>query len=144
MNIYHCIKIVRTNKTNPSAVTSQIDLLQDLSLAELAEFQSPLSTTIIFAVAFYTPVGSLIGNIRNDYWAFEAVEDINDAFTNMALFFFVDLASTIATYVLLRVYCKINYLKIVAEIQKEFFGIFILYLAFLTLAVRKILNLMRL
>ena len=84
------------------------------------------------------------GNIKNSYWAFEAVEDINDALTNMAVFFSVDLVSTIATYVVLRVYCKINYLKIVAEIQKEFLGIFILYLTFLTLAVRKTLYLIKL
>ena len=114
-----------------------MDLLHDLAIAELSEFQSPLSTTIVFAIAFYCPVGSVIGNIRNSYWAFEAVEDINDALKNMMGFFFVDLLSTIATYVVLRIYCKINYLKIVAEMQKEFFSSFILYLGFLSLAVRK-------
>ena len=114
-----------------------MDLLHDLAIAELAEFHSPLSTTIVFAIAFYSPVGSVIGNIRNNYWAFEAVEDINDSLTNMAVFFCVDLLSSIATCVVLRLYCKINYLKIVAAIQKEFFGSFILYLGFLALAVRK-------
>ena len=137
LNIYHCITIVRLQKRNPSAITSQMDLLHDLAIAELSEFQCPLSTTIVFAIAFYSPVGSVIGNIKNSYWAFEAVEDINDALTNMAVFFSVDLVSTIATYVVLQIYCKINYFKIVTEIQKEFFGTFILYLAFLTLGVRK-------
>ena len=143
-NIYNCITIVRSQKRSPSAIINQMDLLQDLAIAELAEFQSPLSTTIVFAIAFYSPAGSVIGNIRNSLWEFEAVEDINDALTNMAVFFFVDLVSTIATYVVLRIYCKTNFLKIVAEIQREFFGIFILHLAFLTLGVRIISTLINL
>ena len=137
LNIYNCIKIVRTQKRNPSDLANLMDLLEELSIAELVEFQSPITVTLVFALAFYTPVGSLIGNVRNDYWSFEAVDDINDALTNMVLFFFVDLSSTVVTYVVLRIYCNINCLKFIAEIQKEFFRPFIVYLGFLTLAVNR-------
>ena len=137
LNIYHCIKIVRTQKRNPSDLTNLMDLLEELSIAELVEFHSPITVTLVFSLAFYTPVGSLIGNVRNDYWSFEAVDDINDALTNMVLFFFVDLASTVVTYVVLRIYCNINCLKFIASIQKEFFRPFIVYLGFLTLAVNR-------
>ena len=135
LNIYHCIKIVRTQQRSSSAATSLMDLFYDLSIAELAEFQSILSTTLVFALAFYTPVGSLIGNVRNDYWAYEAVDDVNEALTDMTIFFFVEVACMVATCVILQIYCHINYLKIVAELQKEFFGSFILSFAFLTLGV---------
>ena len=137
LNIYDCIEIVKARKRNPSCFTNLIDQLQELSIAELAEFQSPLITTLVFALAFYTPMGSLIGNVRNDYWAYEAVDDINYALANMVVFFFIELACTVATYVILRVFCKINCLQIVAAIQKEFFGDFIVTLGYITLGVKK-------
>ena len=137
LNIYDCLEIVKARKRNPSAVTNLIDQLQELSIAELAEFQSPLITTLVFAFAFYTPMGGLIGNVRNDYWAYEAVDDINNALANMIVFFFIELACTVATYVILRIYCKINCLKIVGVIQKEFFNAFIMSLGFITLGVNR-------
>ena len=137
LNIYDCIEIVKARKRNPSGTTNLIDQLQELSIAELAEFQSPLITTLVFALAFYTPMGSLIGNVRNDYWAYEAVDDINYALANMVVFFFIELACTVATYVILRIYCRINCLKIVAVIQKEFLGPFIVSLGYITLGVNK-------
>ena len=64
-------------------------------------------------------MGDLIGNVRNDNWAYEAVDNINDALTNMIVFFCIELACTLASYLIMRIYCKIDCLKIVAVIQKE-------------------------
>ena len=137
LNVYLCITVVWTQKRNPSDVTNIINMLQELAISELVEFQSPLCFILIFALAYYTPIGSLVGNVSNGYWAYEAVENIYDTLSNMMVFFFVDLASSIVNTMVLRVSCQINILQAIANLQKEFFATFILYLAYLNMGVSR-------
>ena len=135
LNVYLCITIVWTQKRNPSDVTNIINMLQELAISEMVEFQSPLCFTLIFALAYYTPIGGLVGNVSNGYWAYEAVNNIHATLSKMMVFFCVDLASSILNTMILRISCKINILQFMAKLQKEFFGTFILYLAYLNMGV---------
>ena len=135
LNIYLCLKIVWDRKRNPIAIENQIDLLQDLSISELVELQAPLSFTLLFALAYYTPIGGLIGNVSNGYWAYEAIDNINDTLANMIILFLVDFVSTLASVLILWYSCKINLLMLFTELQREFYGGFILILGYMTMAV---------
>ena len=135
LNIGLCLKIVWDQKRNLIAIENQIDLLQDLSISELVEMHSPLAFTLVFALAFYTPIGVLIGNVSNGYWAYEVIDDISLTLAKMVLFFIVDFVSTLATVLILWFSCKINLLMFFIELQREFYEAFIVTIGYLIVAV---------
>ena len=96
---------------------------------------SPLAFTLVFALAFYTPIGVLIGNVSNGYWAYEVIDDISLTLAKMVLFFIVDFVSTLATVLILWFSCKINLLMFFIELQREFYEAFIVTIGYLIVAV---------
>ena len=124
MNIYLCLRIIRSRKRQPHMLQAQIDELQDLALYELVEFQTPLALMMVVCLAYYGSNGALIGNILNDYWTFTAIEDISQTMINMGMFFIVDFCSTITCAILLWVYVKIDLFKMFLALQEEFGKIF--------------------
>ena len=119
----------KRHTTNP---TNQIHLLQELAIYELVETHGPLCFLIVFTMAYFTPVGVLVGNISNGYWAFQAIDDISFTLTRMAMFFVVDFISTLASGSILWFACKINFWTVLVQLQKEFVIAFILSLGKIT------------
>ena len=124
INIWTCLKIVFLKKRNNEKIEEQINLIQDLAIFELVEFQAPLSLILIFMLAYFGPNGHLFGNILNSYWANGAIDNVENTFRKMTIFFAVDFSSTITSIILLWVFCRINFLKALMELQKEFSKLF--------------------
>ena len=113
----------------------QTSLLQDLAMAELVEFHAPVAFILVTSLAYFTPVGAIIGNISNGYWHNNAIEDITEALWKMGIFVMADFISLLASATILWFFCKINLWSAFIVIQKEFFRIFSLILGFMLLAV---------
>ena len=125
LNILLSLWIVWNKKRSPYRIHDQINALQNLVVYELVEFQA-LSFIFVIAVAFYGPNSSILGNISNNYWAFEAIENINKTLGKMGALFLVDFSSTLICSIMLWFCCRINLWKAVVALQKEFriaFGI---------------------
>ena len=122
-NIYLALRIVWWRKTSEK-IDDCVSVLEELVIAELAEFHAPLSFLLIFVVAWFGPNSELFGNIGNSYWQFERVDDIHEAVRNMVIFFAVDFGSAIVSAIILQVTCKINLLAATSSMQKEFGPIF--------------------
>ena len=123
INILTCLSVIWTRKRHPYKIQKQIDLLQDLAMAELIEFIAPVSFTLVIAVAYYSPNARIIGNIGNSYWGFSAIEDIGQTLKMTFLFFLVDFSSLLVSSAMLWFTCEISLCKAIHELQKEF-GIF--------------------
>ena len=134
-NIYVCLNIIWVNKRRPEDVEQQNCLLQELAIAELTEFVSPLSFSIAFILAYYGPNGHLIGNIMAAIWHYEAIEDAPGYLKTVLMFFLVDFGSTVVSLVLLWFICKINFLKVLVAVQKEYGGRIVMILGFYILSV---------
>ena len=128
-NICICVRIIWVNKRRPEDVEQKIGLLQELGLAELTEFVSPLSFSIAFILAYYGPNGNLIGNIRAAIWHYEAIDDAPEFLKTVLAFSLVDFSSTIIVLFLLWFICKINFLKVLVALQKEYGGRIFMILA---------------
>ena len=121
-----CQRIVRLQKRGGCS-DLLISLLQDLVTFELAQFNCQLSFILVFAAAYYGPNSMLFGNVSNSYWSFTAIEDIHETLGNMVTFFLVDCTSGLVSAIILQIFCKINLLKILVTVEKEFglvFGMF--------------------
>ena len=76
-----------------------------------------LATLII---AFYGPNAELIGNVKNGYWRFTPIADINHTIEFIFVFFFIDTCKLFISALLLWTFARINLYRAFVEIQKEF------------------------
>ena len=140
MNIYLSLRLVWLKKKRPESIQDQIDILQDLAIYELTEFYTPLSFLLVVILAYHGPNAELFGNIKNAYWTFTAIEDIEKTIANMLLFFLIDFSSAVASTIILQLFCRINICKVFAATQKEFALTFCIILGYFVLLVRIKIN----
>ena len=74
-------------------------------------------------MAYYGPNSELIGNVKLTLWQYQAVTDINKFLENIFFLFAVDFSSAIFNALILWTICKLNFLKTLKNIQKEFWHI---------------------
>ena len=134
-NVWLAVKLAWTNKRGTSTTQEQIDLLQDLALGELVEFQGPVAYMLLFVSLANGPNFQLFGNMGNSYWAYTAIEDINKTLRNIMIFFVVDFSSTVITALILWYSCNIKLWKALQDIQNEFGKYFSLILGYVLFTV---------
>ena len=139
INMYLTMRIVWLRKKNQEILQPQTILLQDLAITELVEFHAPLSFIMVTALAYFSPIGVIIGNVSNSYWAYNAIEDIGETLQKMGVFFLVDFTSTLSSASILWFSYKINLWKAFLVLQEEFFNGFTFILGFYSIAVRLII-----
>ena len=120
LNLFQCLRLVWEKKKRSRIVEKQVDLLEDLANSELSECHGPLIFLMTVALAFHGPNAKMIGNISNEYWAYSAIEDIDNTLEIMGTYLVVDFSSLILCTIILWVCCRINFLAAIMVIQKEF------------------------
>jgi hypothetical protein len=118
-NIATALRIIWLRKKRPEQ-HGIIDLLQELVIVELVEFMVPLTYLLCFVAAYYGPNSELIGGMKNSYWQYKAIEDVDRAIKNISLFFFIDFLSGIVCCAIIWVSCRISLLKVYIALLKEF------------------------
>ena len=137
-NVWACIKIVKLNKNETTDTRkNQNDALQCLCLKEFLELSIPVVYCASFVIAYFGPNADIIGNVQNDYWQFEKVENVFEKLSFNAMFFIIDSFRVAAFCFVLWRYCKLNMLKIHCN-NISFYGMLIL------LYMTQFLNLVRL
>ena len=139
INVLICLWIVWTKKKHPNMIHEQIDLLQDLAIAELTEFHAPLSLLVTICFAFFGPNAAILGNISNDYWQYEAIQDINEYLASLGLFFLIEFSCAVVTAVILWFTCRINLCKAFVQLQEEFGKSYCVVLSYMLMTVFEIL-----
>ena len=143
INTYICLRVVWLNKKekrnrrrSPLKIEKQVNLLQDLAIYELVEFQAPLAFVLVLTVAYFGPNAELFGNVGNSYWKYQRIEDFPGTLINMMFLFAVDFGSTILSSLMLWWSCRINLWKAFVVLQKEFGTAFSVLLGYIVLVVR--------
>ena len=99
--------------------------LKCLALKELMEISIPVVYCISFVIAYYGPNAEILGNVKNDYWQYQKVESVFDKLTNNAIFIVVDAIRGAIIGLLLKRFCKLNFLRTYCEIISSY-GILVL------------------
>ena len=108
INLYLCLKLIYLKMGKPETASKQRMILQTIVLNEHVEFVTPIAYFVCFLCAYYGPNGEYIGNIKFGGWGFNAIDDIDQFYENIAKLFLADLSSVILCAVLLWFVCKIN------------------------------------
>ena len=105
---------------NRDNTEKQTELLQLLVINEMVEFWSPVCYLLCFITAYLGPNAELIGDVRNGYWQFKSITDVERTITYVSSFLFIDLVSLIISIILLWKLCRINLYKVYGALLKEF------------------------
>ena len=95
-------------------------LVSKLVLAEATEGLTPLMYALGFAMAYYGPNASILGNVKNGYWGYEKVEDIGYLFQMMLLLFGVDVLSVLINFLILSTWTNVKLFQEFSRIMKEY------------------------
>ena len=122
-NILSFRKIVRLGRIGTNE--QQMEEMKCLTLKEFMEISIPLVYCISFLIAYYGPNAEILGNVRNDYWQYQRINNVFEKLTNNAIFILVDAIRGTSFGLLLWRFCKLNMLKVYCDIISTY-GILIL------------------
>ena len=128
LNLVLCINIIRTHKKVADISSELIDvrnktkneMMTELILIETVEFVVPVMFMVTFAITFYGPNAYIIGNVRNDYWQYQKVDNLTSYLTGAFKMTMIDALSGLISLVLLRWFCNINAVLIFIKIIKKY------------------------
>ena len=149
INFMLCLKIIWNSKHNNSAnnlQTTENVRLQELALNEKVVYIVPLAYSICFLLAYYGPNAKIIGNVKNSLWHFGTVENISRPLYLMGFLLLIDFVSIMLWAVLLKKFCKIDFMDGYLQIQKHAWLIMAVQEAYALneVMIRKRLNLLQL
>ena len=104
------IQIIYYKKKGSAAALASA--IQNLVLAETVEVNIPVMYTVCFMLAYFGPNAEVLGNIKNSYFHYTAVEDVWSSFEMLCIIMAIDLILLIISYGILYKFAKIDLLKV--------------------------------
>ena len=100
-----------------------------LLLDELSEGLVPLAYAIGFSMAYYGPNAELIGNVRNGYWQYSQVDDVNWHFLILLGLFVIDIICLVFNSIIIWIFTDVNMLNEFCTAMQKYWYIMALQLA---------------
>ena len=140
INLVSCFLIVWYNR-NPTEQNKEkrVSAMLNLIINESVEILLPIAYVICFLMAYLGPNAEIMGNIKNDYWQFIAIDDLGHNLMWLGIMFVVDLGSSVISVFVLWRYCKTNVFKIYLQMQNQIWAILAIEQGYIISEVRKII-----
>ena len=84
---------------------------------------APLAYALSFSMAFYGPNAELLGNVKSEYWQYEAVEDVNWTFLVMLGLFLIDIVCLALSLSILWIFSKVNLFEEFCSVLQKYWYI---------------------
>ena len=111
-------------------VKKMVDLLISITLNEFVELMATIAFFVSFVICYHGPNAELLGSIKSEYFQSIPVTDINLFYENVALFLGVESVTIFVSVTLLWITCRINMFRAYLLLQKEFWVMVTVYLAY--------------
>ena len=105
-------------------------MVTKLALAELTEGIVPLVYAIGVSMANYGFNGSLLRDVKNDYWGAKPIDDVWYLFQFMLLLFGVDIFSVLVNSFILATFTKVKLFRELCRIMKIYWYFIVVKFAF--------------
>ena len=70
--------------------------------------------------AYYGPNAGIIGDIKNGYWQYSAVDDVMRSISRLCAFWSIDASSLFICMIILWKFCELDLFKVYCALQIEF------------------------
>ena len=91
INLLFTLRIIFFKKRGN--IKAMVETIQILLLTETVEVTAPIIYSVCFILAYYGPNAEVLGNIKNSYYHYNAVDYIWLAFKNLCLLLVFDFVS---------------------------------------------------
>ena len=125
INIYHGLKIVYAKMHQTQSDEEIVEQIDELVLTERIETVVPLTYILIVTITYFSPNAELMMGMKLSLWHNVAIDDLFGMMSTLGLLFFVDLTSFVLNGILLRWFLKVNIVKNLIKVQKQFWPLFI-------------------
>ena len=102
-----------------------VEQIDELVLTERIETVVPLTYILIVTITYFSPNAELMMGMKLSLWHNVAIDDLFGMMSTLGLLFFVDLTSFVLNGILLRWFLKVNIVKNLTKVQKQFWPLFI-------------------
>ena len=118
LNLVSCLKIVFLHKRKKDNFDHEFKTrLQALVIKETLELMLPISYCLILIISYFGPNAEIMGNIKNDYWQYQKIENISIPLTKIGLFLIADILRVTISTLILKINCKIDFLSEYARLM---------------------------
>ena len=118
---------VSTNGENRNAINKRKEIeVFKLVMAETIEGLVPICYAIAFAMAYYGPNAYLTGNVLNDTWQYEKVEDVGRLFFILGLLFGIDLFCVHLNALVVSRFGNVNLMKQFCNLMKNYWIVIVI------------------
>ena len=124
LNIHHGLSIVHAAMHKTKSKEEIEESIDELVMTERIETVIPLTYMAIVALSYFSPNAELMMGMKLTLWHNIAIDDLTGMMSNLALLFFVDLTSFVLNGLILRWFLKVNILKTLIKVQKQFWPLF--------------------
>ena len=108
-NIWSFFALIKLKKRDLGITNSKLnDDFLCFTVKELFELLVPLVYILSFVIAYYGPNAEIFGNVKNDYWQYEKVEDLSEKMNILAAFILIDSIRGGIFAISLWITCKLN------------------------------------
>ena len=116
-NAFGLFKIYRAAKTSLVEVGEDVlGLVQGMFIGLVVSLAYLASLVVIF----HGPNAEVMGNIKNSYFDFAAINDLESTVRSILLIVGIETATSLATIAILRFKCKINPALVFLHLMKEY------------------------
>lgn len=137
LHLYSCYQIFKIQKQITTSDGNDTEdrrkemseSIAGLILGESLEVFVPFSYLITFFSAYYGPNAYILGNIRNSYWEFKAVDDVGAVVIVTLKMLGIDFGICVVTGLILWIFCRINFFQEFCKIMKTYWAWFALRIA---------------
>ena len=123
INLLICLKIVYIKmykNEDPETIGELIRKVHELVIGELVNFVVPSCYLLCFVIAYYGPNADIIGDIKNGYWQYSAVDDVMRSISRLCAFWSIDASSLFICMIILWKFCELDLFKVYSALQIEF------------------------
>ena len=91
-----------------TSLSKKQEVLTTLKLNETLDLLTTIAYVASISIAYYGPNASIIGNVQNDYWQYNAIDSFPNYLTGMSYSILVDISCGVVTLIALKYFCNIN------------------------------------
>ena len=96
-------------------------MAQDMVVVGIVMIVMTIAYVLCLLMAYYGPNGSILGNIRNEYWSFKEIHNLEKLLAGIFKMFAIDVISLATGAILLWKFSSIDFVEETCKALKKYF-----------------------
>ena len=130
--LFNLAQVYRLKRKNSNESSEKLEtLVQEIAIGETLKIIIPLAYLACFSIAYVSPNADILGNIKNSYWQFKAVDDMSTAVTKLLILGAIESSIALISCLFLYFILNINICHVYIFLCKEYGRFFTWQTAFI-------------